>query len=160
MKLDLDRTPGGQSAVSLAGRCDLDFGPGGPGTVTLRGVLRVDNLEGRCVVRGELTAVGPATCDRCLREFDLEFPVPLELLILRDAGREDDDSDTAVLHQRDGVVDLTDAVREAAVLAVPLARICQAACRGICSGCGADLNETACVCAPEDPDPRWADLPD
>jgi uncharacterized protein len=90
------------------------------------------------------------------------FPVGVQLVILRDAGGRDDDEDgdTAVLHQRDGIVDLCDYLRECAVLAVPLSRICRAQCRGLCSRCGIDLNEAACACAEDEPDPRWERLPD
>ena len=135
MRLDLDRTPRGQSDLSVDCECDLGFGPGGPRMVRVTGTMRVDNLEGRCVLRGELTARGPVLCDRCLREFVFSFPVGVQLLILRDAGGlgGDEEGDTAILHQRDGLVDLRDNLRECAVLAVPLSRICRTECRGLCS---------------------------
>jgi uncharacterized protein len=160
MKLDLGRTPVGQSALDVSGQVDLDFGPQGPGPVLVEGELRVDNLEGRCVVRGELTATGPAACDRCLEIFPLRFAAPIEILILRDAGQESDDSDSLVLHQREGIVDLHESVREATVLAVPLARVCRTGCRGLCSQCGADLNQGDCACEDDAVDPRWDGLPD
>jgi uncharacterized protein len=163
MRLDLDRTPAGQSTLDVADRCDLGYGPGGPGEVAIAGHLRVDNLEGRCVVRGELTAAGPVVCDRCLREFTFSFAVPVELMILRDAGagrNEAEDGDSLVLHQRDGLVDLHGSIREAAMLAVPLSRVCRADCRGLCSRCGAELNTAPCACADGDVDPRWDGLPD
>lgn len=160
MKLDLGRTPVGQSTLAVSGSVELDFGPQGPGHVQVEGELRVDNLEGRCIVRGELTANGPASCDRCLEVFPLRFTAPIEILILRDAGRETDDGDSLVLHQRDGIVDLSESVREAAVLAVPLARICRTGCRGLCSQCGKDLNQGDCACEDDLIDPRWDGLPD
>jgi uncharacterized protein len=160
MKLDLDRTETGQSDLAVAGSFDLDFGPDGPAEARVDGVLRVDNLEGRFILRGELAATAPATCDRCLGAFALAFAVPVELVVLRDAGGEDEDGDTPVLHQRGGVVDLTDSVREALVLAVPQARLCRDDCRGLCVQCGTDLNRGTCDCADEDIDPRWDGLPD
>lgn len=160
MKLDLDRSPAGRSEVPIAGTCSLGFGEGGPNDVAIAGELVFDNLEGRCVVRGELEATGEVDCGRCLASFTLTFPVPLELVVMRDNATETDDADTLVLHQRDGLVDLTEPIREAAVLAVPQARICREDCRGLCAQCGADLNAGECDCKDEDIDPRWDGLPD
>lgn len=163
MKLDLDRTAAGASELPVAGELDLDFGPAGPGAVAVEGTLRVDNLESRFVLRGELVARGTATCDRCLGSFPLVFPVPVELVILRDAGGEHDDDDagdTPVIHQRQGEVDLTEAMREAVALAVPIQHVCRDDCRGLCATCGADLNRETCDCPQDDVDPRWAGLPD
>jgi uncharacterized protein len=160
MRLDLDRTPPGQSDLPVEGRFDLDLGPDGPDEVRIGGDLRVDNLEGRFVLRGELTGAVQVSCDRCLEPFTLTFPVAVELVVLRDAGHETGDSDTPVLHQRDGLVDLAETVREAAVLSLPQSRICREECRGICAQCGADLNAGPCDCADDEIDPRWEGLPD
>ncbi len=146
--------------MPVAGDLALDFGPAGPAAVAVAGALRVDNLESRFVLRGELEACGEATCDRCLGDFALTFSVPVEIVILRDAGGDEDEGDTLVIHQRQGEVDLTDALREAVVLAVPLQRICHETCRGLCPSCGADRNRETCDCPQDDSDPRWAGLPD
>jgi uncharacterized protein len=161
MKLDLERTETGASELPVAGDLALDFGPAGPNGVFVTGVLRVDNLESRFVLRGELEVCGEAVCDRCLGTFPLRFAAPVEMVILCDAGsQEDDEGDTPVIHQRQGEVDLTDALREAVALAVPLQRICRDHCRGLCPGCGIDLNQETCGCQQDDSDPRWAGLPD
>jgi len=160
MRLDLDRTPAGQSELTIDGDLALGLGETGPGSVRLRGDLRVDNLESRFVVRGTLQATGPVDCDRCLTGFELAFDVPVELVVLRDAGEETEDGDTPVVHQRDGVLDLTETLREATLLAVPQATICREACRGLCPQCGKDLNEGDCDCEDDEVDPRWEGLPD
>ena len=160
MRLDLDRTPTGPSELPVEGSLPLDLGAGEPGEVRIRGELRVDNLESRFVLRGELTATTVASCDRCLAEFELSYPVPVEAVVLRDAESEDEDSDTPVLHQRGGEVDLTDVLREAVVLAIPQVRVCRDDCRGLCVRCGADLNEGPCECTDVEIDPRWEGLPD
>jgi uncharacterized protein len=160
MKLDLDRSPAGRSDLPIAGPCFLGVGYGTPETVEIAGSLVIDNLEGRCVVRGDLEARGTAECGRCLEPFELVFHVPLELVVMRDAGDESEDADTLVLHQRDGVVDMSEPMREAAVLALPQQRVCREDCRGLCPQCGADLNVGQCDCGDDDIDPRWDGLPD
>lgn len=159
MRLDLDRTATGQSDLPVDGRLGLGVGEDGPGEARIHGDLRVDNLESRLVLRGELTATITVGCDRCLNDFEFVYPVPVELVVLRDSASEEGDSDTPVLHQRSGVVDLGEALREAAVLAVPQVKVCRDECRGICAQCGADLNAAPCDCADDEIDPRWEGLP-
>jgi uncharacterized protein len=36
--------------------------------------------------------------------------------------------------------------------------VCQAGCKGLCPGCGTNLNERECGCDRKVPDPRWAGL--
>ena len=55
-------------------------------------------------------------------------------------------------------VDLEPLAREAMVLALPLAPLCQEDCLGLCPTCGADLNDGACDCPTAEPDVRWAAL--
>ena len=160
MRLDLDRTPTGQSELPVTGAFDLDLGSEDPVEVTIAGDLRVDNLEGRLVVRGELAGTAGVNCGRCLQDFRLDFPIPVALVILCDAGFETDDATTPVIHQRSGLVDLRDVLREATVLAVPQAQICREDCRGLCVQCGIDLNTGSCDCVDDEVDPRWEGLPD
>jgi len=160
MRLDLERTPAGRSEQPVTGKFALDFDADNPTTVDVSGDLVVDNLEGRCVVRGDLAATCNVPCGRCLQDFSLQFEVPVELVVLRDSGEETEDSETLVLHQRTGEIDLTEAVREATVLAVPQSRFCRDQCQGLCAQCGANLNETKCDCVDDDVDPRWDNLPD
>lgn len=160
MRLDLDRTPIGQSELPVADSFNLDLGDEDAVEVGIAGDLRVDNLEGRLIIRGKLVGTANVSCGRCLQDFALEFPVPVALVILCDAGHEVDDAMTPVIHQRRGLVDLRETLREATVLAVPLARACREDCRGLCVQCGTDLNIGSCVCVDDEVDPRWEGLPD
>lgn len=47
-------------------------------------------------------------------------------------------------------------IREQVLLALPTRPLCEEACRGICPGCGADLNQEPCLCAVTRGDPRTA----
>lgn len=57
-------------------------------------------------------------------------------------------------------LDLTDLVREAVVLDYPRFLLCSEDCRGLCPGCGVDLNEEPCRCVSKTADPRWSKLID
>jgi uncharacterized protein len=157
MKLDLDRAPSGRSQVEVGEALALREAAGSPVQARLSGCLIVDNLEGRLVVTGELRATSEVECDRCLEPFALDYPVPVEILILRDAAGQEEDG--WVIHQRQGEVDLAPALREAALLALPQKRLCRSECLGICPTCGQNRNLGSCTCEEVQSDPRWEGLP-
>ena len=49
------------------------------------------------------------------------------------------------------IIDLSDDIREDILLAVPDRFKCSEKCRGLCPGCGADLNEETCHCRKKKP---------
>jgi uncharacterized protein len=53
---------------------------------------------------------------------------------------------------------LDEEVRQLILLDVPLKHLCREDCRGICPGCGVDLNAAECTCTKAEIDPRWAKL--
>ena len=159
MKLDLDRQRLGRSHLDVAERLGLDVEAPLPAEVELRGRLTVDNLESRMVVLGTLAATAAAVCDRCLEDFVCEFEAGIEIVVLRDTAT-DEVSDPWVIHQRRGEVDLTESLRQAALLGMPQKMLCAAECRGLCPHCGVNRNREACPCAEQAGDPRWDDLPE
>ena len=159
MKLDLDRQPMGRSALELAGEVDLGLGEDRPGPTSLKGELTVQNLDARCLVSGTLEAEGKAQCGRCLSTFACRWSVAVDLMVLRDVDSDEEEGETLLIQQKDGEVDLDDALRECAVLAFPHAPVCSDDCQGLCPVCGIDRNEGQCNCKEEDYDPRWEGLP-
>ena len=57
-------------------------------------------------------------------------------------------------------IQLEDVLREQILLALPLRIVCSESCRGLCPGCGKNLNVESCACEEQPPDPRWAALAD
>lgn len=159
MYLDLDRTPPGRSTLGLTGSVALGLGEGRAPEAALGGELTVQNLESRVLASGTLRAAGQAECARCLATFHLEWEVPVDLMVLRDTHSDETEGETLLILQRDGEVDLTDALRECAALAYPQSTVCREDCRGLCATCGADLNDGPCGCFEEPVDPRWSALP-
>jgi uncharacterized protein len=56
------------------------------------------------------------------------------------------------------LVDLEEAIREYALLALPMQPLCKPDCKGLCPTCGADRNVEACACQNEEDDDRFAAL--
>jgi uncharacterized protein len=53
-------------------------------------------------------------------------------------------------------INLDPLVREQVLLALPTRPLCAEDCRGLCGGCGADLNSEDCRCSGETKDSRTA----
>ena len=87
-------------------------------------------------------------CARCLKRIQspLEFTFNLHADKHGTGGRferELEQDDYVVFHDGRNL-DLDDELREAALLARPMAPLCRPDCLGLCSQCGADLNEGPC----------------
>ena len=130
----------------------LEFEFGGP--VHLSGRL-MDAGAGCYYWRGEIRARVRAACRRCLVPVDVEVAQPVGAFFTEEANAED--AAAYIIQRRAAGLDLSEAVREELILAMPEYVLCQKACRGICPRCGEDLNRGECECKPE-PDPRWAPL--
>ena len=132
---------------------------------TVTGAVSVIDKE--LLFQGRVVALFRRPCDRCLSpaeeriEQDLvwyfEPGVELDSLAeLRGAEETDasvleEEEDRARYYEGDEL-DLTSHVREELALALPLKFYCREACAGLCSRCGANLNEGACGCPAEEPE--------
>lgn len=131
----------------------------------LRGPVRVRLKAtpvggGSVYVTGTLDATLAFQCRRCLGPVLLEVEERMALLFQPRDERERDMQSTDIyeLDVQQTELDLSGPVREQLLLASPTYVVCGAECRGLCPGCGVNLNEEACVCAAGEPDPRWAPL--
>lgn len=112
--------------------------------------------EGKYYLQAKLETVIRAECRRCLAPVDVPVSQSLGLVFAAEEDAERDD-DCYVVPRRATALDLSGAVREELVLAVPQFVECRADCRGLCPRCGADLNAGPCGC-PAEVDPRWEAL--
>ncbi len=55
-------------------------------------------------------------------------------------------------------IDISPALRDSIVLERPMKEICSKECKGLCAGCGINLNTSSCKCKKEEMDERWAPL--
>jgi uncharacterized protein len=111
------------------------------------------------LVSGPLEGTMVLTCARCLKPIEAPFRIDVQELFAPGAGPGDDEYPLA-----EGVVDLEPMIRDAVLLAMPLAPLCRPDCLGLCDRCGGDRNAGECHCPPRT-DSRWSalielDLPD
>ena len=128
-----------------------------PGGLDVR--LEASQVGRDVLVRGRLGGEAVLECRRCLKP--LRGPFDEEVTFLYRSGLsavEAEAEEVYVLADRAREIDLTQAVREHVILAVPQYPLCDEACRGLCPHCGADLNQGPCSCSSKRADPRWAAL--
>jgi len=116
------------------------------------------------LVQLEIRAEVESPCRRCLTATRQLVEERLDLVFeVREPGaRRPDESDAELevvpLRSELESVDVGPSLREALFLAAESFPLCRPDCRGLCPGCGRDLNVEACVCAPRAPEPRWRGL--
>ncbi len=111
--------------------------------------------SGELVVRGGAVGSVSQDCRRCLDRVERPVDVDITLLFAPSDLLEEDDSETHSLEMGVREIDLEPYVRDELILAIPAFAECRVDCRGLCAGCGENLNESECKCSPGGVDPRW-----
>ena len=116
---------------------------------------KVRNMAGAMLLNVRLSTVLSLVCDRCAQPFPKEKTVDYETLLAFELANED--SGDIVLLNGEGELELDELMQEVFLLEMDTKNLCSEDCRGLCSGCGADLNHELCRCKKEI-DPRLAKL--
>ena len=125
------------------------------------GLMRTDR---GILVKGTLHTEVEVTCSRCLSLFGcpLTLNVEEEYFPIADVASgaslplpEEPGCFTIDEHH---VIDLTEVIRQYALLAIPMKPLCREDCAGLCPNCGHNLNQGPCDCLPQETEPRWSEL--
>lgn len=129
---------------------DEDLTLSGP----LTGHVRMRRTNQGLLVDGWIDLTIQLSCSRCLKEFELPLHMPfaeqfhptVDVITghMLPPIREEEVFAIDEYHQ----VDLTEAIRQQALLALPMMPLCEEDCKGLCSQCGRDLNLGPCDCQP------------
>ncbi|MCE2849935.1 MAG: YceD family protein [Roseiflexaceae bacterium] len=111
-------------------------------------------------------AVGNVTtqCVRCLQpahvrvELDFVEECIATVDVNTGAALPKPEEDDVFLIDEHHMLDVGVAIREYALLEIPISPHCKDDCRGLCTGCGVDLNLEVCRCHEESNDERFAAL--
>jgi len=141
---------------------EVDFGNGKVKRVT--GKVQILRTPRGILVQVEAETEADLNCSRCLEPFS--HPVSLKIeeeylptldILTGERAPVPDEPGTFRIDERH-IIDLTEAIRQYTLLAVPMKPLCKADCAGMCPTCGQNLNQGACACSPSEGDPRWAKL--
>lgn len=121
--------------------------------------LGEDAESGPIRLKGRVETKITQSCNRCLEEAEAVRKVEFELVLVRSfeegqAERELSGDDLKEALLRGEEIDLVELVREQLDLELEMVSLCRPECRGLCPGCGHNLNLSPCGCQKEEVDPR------
>lgn len=100
---------------------------------------------------GRVEATVRISCARCLTEFDSEIASSFTVFYTKSAEPLDEEVELAeedlISKSYEGEeIDFSQEVAEQVIMEIPFKPLCREDCKGLCSNCGANLNDTACSC--------------
>ncbi len=119
------------------------------------GHVRMRRTNQGLLVDGWVDLTLKLNCTRCLKDFEQVMHVTFEELfyptvdVVTGMPMPAFDEEEAFPLDDHHHLDLTEAVRQNILTALPMVTICQEDCQGLCSQCGKDLNLGPCDCKPE-----------
>jgi uncharacterized protein len=155
----LKESIGAEREYELEGLVDID-GKESP----VSGRVKLVRTDRGIIVKANITGEMKITCSRCLAEFSwplkLEFQEEyLQTIDMVSGGKlflPKDSGNFAIDAKH--TLDLSEAVRQYALLSVPIKALCREKCAGLCPECGQNLNDGPCRCNTKKVDPGWAPL--
>jgi len=144
--------------------------PGEPARLGLEGIyvppgaaveldVRLESVTEGVYVSGTARAPLAGECVRCLDPLTDEIAVELgELFAYPDSVTDETTDEDELPRVVEETVDTQQTVRDAIVLALPLAPLCRPDCPGLCADCGEKWADLPPGHGHETLDPRWAAL--
>ena len=124
----------------------------------LRGKVELLRTDYGLFAQGKIAAQLQTQCGRCLDPIPCPLDIRLADQFARNPRELDQEQNPVFPILGKGTIDLAPPLREHILLNLPLHPLCRPDCRGLCSQCGENLNETRCDCVQEEIDPRLAVL--
>lgn len=130
----------------------------------VQGEVTLIRTDRGILVKGELHTEIEMTCCRCLSLF--KCPLNINIVeeffptvnIITGALTPLPDEPGCFTINGQHVLDLTEALRQYALLFIPMKPLCRPDCAGLCPSCGHNLNRGPCHCPAQVADPRWSEL--
>ena len=98
--------------------------------------------DNRISLKAEVESQLDTRCSRCLEPVRIPVNAAVDAIFDRQPDPEDPD----LYSFEASTVKLTDAVRDALLLEMPMRILCKEDCRGLCPVCGINLNVDTCTC--------------
>ena len=130
----------------------------------VQGEIELIRTDRSILAKGILHTEVKVTCSRCLSLFSCPLTLNIEeeyfpiTDVVSGASLPLPEEPGCFAIDKHHVIDLTEAIRQYALLAIPMKLLCQEDCAGLCPNCGHNLNQGPCDCSSPESDPRWAKL--
>lgn len=105
-------------------------------------------------------------CSRCLKQVEVPLEYSIEGFLVKEENYDEDefeDFDAFIIDDQE--IDVIEIIGQTLEFNAPSSSLCNEECKGLCQGCGANLNYEECSCCEntndeENIDPRFAKLKD
>src|SRR4030042_2509822 len=141
--------------------------------IDIAGDGKSHKIQGRCnmlrtqrsiLVKCVLNTEVELSCNRCLGKFrqplKIKFAEEFFPILDIDSGAPltPPEEPSAFTIDEQHTLDLTEAIRQYSILAIPMKALCKKDCAGLCATCGKNLNQGNCDCPAREIEPRWSNL--
>jgi len=136
----------------------------GDGKARIKGECNLLRIQRNILVKCALDTEVELTCSRCLGQFRHPLKINFEEEFLPTVDVTSGvplpapEEATAFTIDEQHIIDLTEAIRQYSLMAIPMKALCSEDCAGLCPSCGKNFNEGKCDCPAQDIDPRWSKL--
>ncbi|MFC2038584.1 DUF177 domain-containing protein [Chloroflexota bacterium] len=151
-----------KSAIGLVRNYEIDEEINIDGSQeTIQGIITLTRTDRGILVKTELKKDVELNCGRCLNDYSQIVPVNLdeEYFPVTDVNTGSvisvPDEQGSFIIDENNILDLTEAIRQYILMAIPIKPLCRQDCAGLCPTCGADLNMGKCECPSVPVDIRW-----
>lgn len=108
--------------------------------ISLRG--KIENRAGVVTMQYNSQFTIHHLCDRCLNEFDREYSMDFEHILIRTVCYDEDE----YVQCPDDTLDVNELAISDLLLSLPSKILCKEDCKGLCPVCGKNLNTGDCGC--------------
>jgi len=142
---------------------NIDVTGDGNGSL-VQGKVSLMRTDRGILVKGVLDTEVELTCSRCLSLFRCPLALALEeeyfptTDVVSGAPLPLPEEFGSFTIDERHELNLTEAIRQCALLAIPMKPLCCEDCAGLCPHCGHNLNQGACSCRLQEADSRWSEL--
>jgi len=130
----------------------------------VQGEVKLMRTNRGILAKGRLYTGVEVTCSRCLNLFSCPLALDIEeeyfpvIDAVTGALLSLPEEPGCFIIDEHHILDLTEAICQYALLAIPMKPLCREDCAGLCPKCGYNLNQGPCGCLPQQVDPRWSKL--
>jgi len=165
MIVDLRKLEEGSGRLIATENVQFKDAFGEPATVGCEVSLSYDRAGGAYYFHGDVRGVFETRCHRCLEPVKQPIEGEFDIVVRRardeveSEGEDEEVRDYISVALNEHEVAIDQYIYENVAVSVPMLILCDDTCKGLCSGCGANLNRENCKCEGE-VDPRWQALKD
>jgi len=121
--------------------------------------VELAKFQDQIILSSETKTKAGLICDRCDEDYSKVIKSEYKMVyLLRGTEEENESVDVVYLNADADKINIKDDVRDYALLAIPMKKLCNKECKGLCYKCGKNLNEGDCDCNQHEIDDRWKPL--